>query len=284
VDSLSAPHPPAAANAHAAPVVVAAVREPPVLSGVETGLGLEVLSLRPGHVRMRAPLGPGSLSPDGRPHPALLAVVADSAVGIPVFSNPVIPPTGVTVELRVDHLAPVAAGATSLEVAGTALAVGADFGTGRAEIRDNRGTLVAHAVGVMAGDRGGPPAMELAAPADAPMDPAVARVVPGAEGSARVDVVPGMLNVRGAVHGGVLMAVAQEAQEHCFRTAGAAAGWPLRLSVSYLRPAIGSHRLELETTFVRKGRRLWTLRTEVRRSDGVVAAVATGMAALLPAA
>lgn len=251
-----------------------------MLSAVETGVGLTGMRTGPGRAEFRAPLAPASLGPRRRLPPALLAVAADVAVATAVFAHPASSPTGVTVELRVDRLAPAAPDARHLEVTAVALGVTDGFGTGRAEFRDDQGNLIAHAVGVMVGDADGRPPLgaggEVSRP---PMDPEILRVLPQADGSARMDVVPGMLNSRGMLHGGVLMALAQLAQEHCHRAAGAIPR-PLDLSVSYLRPAPGVDSLHFRSTYVRKGRRLWTLRTEVLRSDGAIAAIATGTGAI----
>ncbi|MBY8862891.1 PaaI family thioesterase [Nocardia sp. CA2R105] len=115
------------------------------------------------------------------------------------------------------------------------------------------------------------------------MDPKIVRVIPHADGSARVDLVPGLLNSRGTLHGGVLMALAQLAQEHSCRVASLQVR-PLRLNVTYLRPASGGGSLEFRSAFVRRGRRLWTLRTEIVRPDGVTAAIATGTGTMSAAA
>ncbi|MFI7670720.1 hotdog domain-containing protein [Nocardia sp. NPDC049526] len=255
------------------------------LSPVEAGVGLTARRVGLGRTELRAPLPPGSLDA-GRLSPALLAVAADSAVATAVFAHPAGSPTGVTVELRVDQLAPVAPGARHLDVSAVALGVTREFGTGRAEFRDDQGTLIAHAVGVMVGDTAGkPPPCYGDKNPPSPMDPSILRVHSEADGSARVDVVGDMLNSRGVVHGGVVMALAQLAQERCHRAPGATLR-PLGLSVSYLRPAPGEDFLRFRSAYVRKGRRLWTLRTEVLRPDGVVVAVAigTGAVSAVPAA
>lgn len=254
--------------------------EPIVFSAVEAGIGLTGVRTGPGRAEFRAPLAPGALGPDGGLSPTLLSVAADAAVATAVFAHPAGSPTGVTVELRVDRLAPVAPEARHLDVTAVALGVTDGFGSGRAEFRDERGTLIAHAVGVMVGDTDGRAPLgsggEVAYP---PMDPEIVRIRPLMDGSARVDVSVGMLNSRGMLHGGILMALAQLAQEHCHLTAGAVPR-PLRLDVCYLRPAPGEDSLHFRSEYVRRGRRLWTLRTEVLRSDGAIAAIATGTGAI----
>lgn len=255
------------------------------LSAVEAGVGLTAMRVGPGRTALHAPLPPGSLR-SGRLSPALLGVAADCAVATAVFAHPAGSPSGVTVELRVDQLAPVAPGARYLDVSAVALGVTREFGTGRAELRDDRGTLIAQAVGVMVGDADGrPPRGAGGDDPTSPMDPEILRVRPEGDGSARVDVVAGMLNSRGVVHGGVLMALTRLAQERCHSAAGATVR-PLGLNVSYLRPAPGEDFLRFRSGYVRKGRRLSTLRTEVLRPDGVVVAVAigTGAVSAVPAA
>lgn len=250
-----------------------------VLSAVEAGLGLAGMRTGPGRAELRAPLAPGSLRPGLRLPPTLLAVAADAAVASAVFAHPASSPTGVTVELRVDQLAPVAPDARHLDVTAVALGVTDGFGSGRAEFRDDRGTLIAHAVGMMVGDSDGRAPLGPGSDARPPMDPEAVRIRPLGDGSARVDVSESLLNSRGMLHGGILMALAQLAQDHCHNTAGAAPR-PLRLGVSYLRPAPGEGALHFRSEYVRRGRRLWTLRTEVLRSDGAIAAIATGTGAM----
>lgn len=84
-----------------------------------------------------------------------------------------------------------------------------------------------------------------------------------------------MANLRGAVHGGVLMGLAHEAQDLAHRHRGVRHR-RLWLTVEYLRPAPPDAELLLHSRVVRQGRRLWTVRTEVCTEHGRTFAIATG--------
>jgi uncharacterized protein (TIGR00369 family) len=248
-------------------------------ASVESGIGLAPVDLRPGQVSFHVPLVAGSKSADGRLEPMTLAVVADTAVGVAVFSERPGESAGVTAELCVDHAGPLGVGAHRLDVVAKLLGTRPGFGTGRVEVRDDTGALVAHAVGVVAVD-----AVPLAAPPPERVlprrfEPADVRVVPVDPGSARVDIRPEMLNRRGTVHGGVLLGLVHEAQE-LFRLGMGVRGRPLQVSADYLRPAPGSGQLLLCSSLVRRGRHVWIVRTAIVDSGGRTVVVAHGTSAM----
>jgi acyl-coenzyme A thioesterase PaaI-like protein len=57
---------------------------------------------------------------------------------------------------------------------------------------------------------------------------------------------------------------------------------PLSVTVDFLRPAyVADGQLSAHSSFVRRGRRFWTVRTELRRPDGTVVLEATGTSLVL---
>lgn len=239
-------------------------------SSVEAGLGLVPVEIRPGHFRARVPLP----ATGGRVDPVVLAVAADCGVGVSV--NSAVPGSsgGPTVELRLDLAGSAAPSTRALHVEGWALDVGPGAGSGRVEIRDDAGSLVAHGVGVMAID-GSVGAAE--ARVGGRFDRADV-VLQRRSADGAVAVAPlsaGMVNGMGTVHGGVLTALAELAQE-CFRDRHGVTR-PLSLTAEFLRPThVTAGELTCHTTFTRRGRRFWAVRTEIRRLDGVPVLRASG--------
>ncbi|MEU1370876.1 PaaI family thioesterase [Streptomyces sp. NPDC005803] len=247
-------------------------------ASVEAGLGLQVADVRPGQVDLNVLIRPGYVAADGRLSPVVAGIVADATVGIPAFAPASEPQSGVTVELRLDHVGGPAPTARRLEITGRVLGLGGETATGRAEIRDDLGTLVAHAVGLLAVDRPGT-GLDPAATSDplAPFDPTKIAPAPQGDGTAYANISPGMLNRRGTVHGGVLMGLAGEAQE--LFLGSHRGGHRLQLSMNYLRPASAGGRLILRSEFVRRGRRVCAVRTELLDINGKLVAVAHGTSA-----
>lgn len=250
-------------------------------SSVEAGLGLVPLEIRPGHFRARVPLPATGLRTDGRVDPVVLAVAADCGVGVSVSSSVPGSSGGPTVELRLDLAGAAAPSTRALHVEGWALDVGPGAGSGRVEIRDDAGSLVAHGVGVMAIDgsvgAAGTPRVR------GVFDPASVVVHRGsADGAvAAAPLAAGMVNSMGTIHGGVLTALADRAQE-CFRERHGATR-PLSLTVEFLRPAhLAAGALTCHSTFARRGRRFWAVRTEIRRPDGVAVLRASGTSLVQP--
>ncbi len=249
-------------------------------SSVEAGLGLVPVEIRPGHFRARVPLPATGLRADGRVDPVVLAVAADCGVGVSV--NSAVPGSsgGPTAELRLDLAGSAAPSTRALHVEGWALDVGPGAGSGRVEIRDDAGSLVAHGVGVMAID-GSAGAAE--AQVGGRFDLADVVVHPrSADGAvAAAPLSAGMVNGMGTVHGGVLTALADLAQE-CFRDRHGATR-PLSLTVEFLRPThVAAGVLTCHSTFTRRGRRFWAVRTEIRRPDGVPVLRASGTSLVQP--
>ncbi|WP_141286906.1 hypothetical protein, partial [Pseudonocardia saturnea] len=118
---------------------------------VETGLGMapDPASTRE-DIRLRLPLHDGVRDAGGRVLPLLPALLADSGIGYLVFSTGKLTAGAPTVELRLDLAATPAPHAAWLTAGLTLLHLDDEIGVGRAEIRDDTGVLVAHAVVSMA--------------------------------------------------------------------------------------------------------------------------------------
>ncbi|MEN3300171.1 PaaI family thioesterase [Pseudonocardia sp.] len=259
-------------------------------SPVEGGTGLSAVEIDRGRVLLRVPLGPGTLDSTGRVSTLVTSVAVDTALGIAVHTFTSTRSGGPTVELRVDHHAPPAAGASCLLVEGVGVHEDRTCGVGHVSVRDDLGTLIAHAAGTMVVDpmsigqhRGiwkdftGVPKLDLTA------------LPPGLEGTTtstdpaelRLPLSPSIANLRGDVHGGMVMAIAHAAQAR-LAAAHPAPCRPLTTTVDYLRPVPLSGELTCRSTVVRDGRRFRTVRTELVRDDGKIAATATGTVVVLP--
>ncbi len=257
---------------------LASLRARLAASSVEAGLGLVPVAIRPGHLRARLPLDPSCFRSDGELGIAVVAVAADCGFGVAASSKRTRAGGGSTVELRLDRAGPVSPGARELRVEGWALQVGEASGSGRVEIRDDTGSLVAHGVGVMYFDA---PATgregQRVNQASGAFDPRTVLVRPASDDGA---VAIALLseeahNGNGTMHGGVLTALADLAQEHFRDRHGSTRS--VSLTAEFLRPAFaGSGALTCHSAFVRRGRTFWTVLTELRRPDGVPVVRATG--------
>jgi uncharacterized protein (TIGR00369 family) len=242
-------------------------------SAVESGLGTQPLSVEPGRVTARMPLNSRTRLPDGRPHPAALSAFADFGIGVAINSAVVGSTGGPTVELTVTHVAPPHPRAKALCLVAEALSVTPLSGTGRSEIRDDLGTVVATVVGVMATSSSG--MAPTGVPAGRRFDPTAMTIEAVADdfSHVRFAVDLSMINNRGMVHGGVLAGMVAMAQD-AFAGAGRQR---LSFAMQFLRPAppdVGV--LACRTSYVRRGRRFHTVRTVLERPDGSTAAEGTG--------
>ncbi|MHA6795380.1 hotdog fold thioesterase [Pseudonocardia bannensis] len=272
------------------PAALTALRERLAVAPVERGVGTAATALSPGRVRLEVPLRPDLVGADGTVNAAVLTTTADCAIGMSVHSSVPGSRGGPTVELRLDHVGPVGAGARTLIVDGSVVHSDTRTGAGRAVLTDDTGVLVAHAVGTMAVDplREGVPALgDAAAPGGGEaFDPVGLAALAGADpdgdpAELRMTVRGSMSNLRGKVHGGVLMGFAHVAQDR-FQAAHGVAVRRVSCTVDYLRPVpLDAGELVCRSEFVRRGRRFWTVRTTVSRSDGKPVALAAGTGVLL---
>jgi uncharacterized protein (TIGR00369 family) len=259
-------------------------------SPVEGGLGLAPVEIGCGRVLLRIPLGPHTRDATGRVSTVLVSVAVDTALGIAVHTSTPARSGGPTVELRVDHHGAPAAGATCLFVEGVGVHEDRSCGVGHVSVRDDLGTLIAHAAGTMVVDPlpmgqhrrvwkdfTGVPKLDLAA-----LPPGLDGTGTGADpAELRLTLSPTIANLRGDVHGGMVMAIAHAAQAR-LAAAHPAPSRPLTTTVDYLRPVPLSGALTCRSTVVRDGRRFRTVRTELVRDDGKIAAAATGTVVVLP--
>ena len=180
-----------------------------------------------------------------------------------------------------DLLGAPAAGATSLQAQGMTLAIESGVGMSRADIHDDLGTPIAHAVGIMAIGRRSAGVPDIGpAPVRAQFDPADIRVSVLGAGECVASIEPAMSNSGGIVHGGVLMSLAHAAQDAFERTLDGKSR-RIRFAVDYLRPVPPRGELRMCSTLERGGRKLRSIRTELVREDGKVVAVATGIGAMV---
>lgn len=262
---------------------------------VERGLGMRPVRAGTDELVLRAPLHDGVRGPDGRLAPVLVALLADSGIGFLVFASAGLSAGAPTVDLRIDHLGPAAADATAVTATLTLLHLDDGAGVGRADLRDDTGRPIAHAVATMAmtgapdrpgGLAGGPGGHgtdgEIGGATDfragcPPFDPA--RLAPEQletdpdAGTVVFTPGPSATNLNGTTHGAVLAALARGAQDRFL-----AGRDTRRLSdtVEFLRPVPLETRLRVRTEQVRDGRRFWSVRTEVLLPDDRVAVRAAG--------
>ena len=268
---------------------------------VETGLGMAPERSSERGARLRAPLHDGVRTGDGRVLTVLPALLADSGIGYLVLSTAKLVAGAPTLDLRLDLAGVPAPGARWLTAELTLLHLDDAIGVGRAEMRDDTGVLVAHAVVTMAlsavPDRPG----GLAAPGGAitpsgdrdsgsrgadfrsalpPFDPS--RLAPESldiddvTGDVLFTPGPSTMNLNGTTHGAVLSGLAQSAQASHLRRAGSGPVRPLSLTVDFLRPVQVDTPLRARSETVRDGRRFATVHTELLLPNGKPAVRAVG--------
>jgi acyl-coenzyme A thioesterase PaaI-like protein len=238
---------------------------------VESGTGLVPIMIGRGRVAFEISTtgGPGDFP--------RLAVAVDAALAIAVHRGTPAPSAGPTLDLRIDQVAGPAQGSTKLSVDGEYLGTSQGAGTGRVIVRDGEGTIVAHAVGTMVVEA---PIIDRAArlarfdgvPLFAPDEFAEQmRRVPVLGGRVRLPLTRSLTNLRGSVHGGLVLALGSFAQDRI-------PGPPTRTlstAVEYLRPLPAEGTVTCHVQLVRDGRRFRSLRSELVLDDGRTAAVVT---------
>jgi uncharacterized protein (TIGR00369 family) len=190
--------------------------------------------------------------------------------------------------MRIDRADALGPAATSLRIEGRVGHRNRSGGLGRAVFVDDTGVTVAHGMATMAvvgrppGPGGWSLTNETGPGPDVPLfDARRLELAPIWDGpdvtSATVPIDPSMANPHEQVHGGVLLTIAERAQRR-MHPAGSAV---LTMTIEYLRPAgIDADHITCRSTSVRRGRRYSTVRTELVRPDGKVAAEATGIASV----
>jgi acyl-coenzyme A thioesterase PaaI-like protein len=272
-----------------------------LLSGpVEGRLGMRVTALSPDGSRLRLPIPPDSPVSEGPSSPGLilaLNVLADTAGGIALSACQGTGEGGPTIELRLDHVAAPADGASWLIGEGALQHEAAGAGYLSISVSDDTGRVLVRAVGHYLSRRRparpsppGPAAAtegagaELGCPADEVGKPdALLRALAPAGDDPALWVLPAaaeLANMRQDVHGGALLTIGHLAQQR-FVHADTAAGesmTPLSIQAQYLLPvpADGSE-LRCRTEYVRRGRAFRTVRSELVRPDGRVATVVSGL-------
>lgn len=264
---------------------------------VEGGFGLRMSELGADGGRLRLPIPLGEPDRDGRPDSVGVAValdvLADTAGGVTVSTCLGKGIGSPTIELRIDHVAPPAEDAGWMVAHSTVSHEVAGAGYATALVHDDTGRLLARASGyyVVAtpettlGERPSPdrpaPAFAGVGPNDGP-GALLAALTPSGDDPAEwsLPAAPALANLRGHVHGGVLMALGELAQRRLQLTDLSRDVVPRLLTVraEYLRPApVDGTALRCRTGYVRRGRRFRTLRSELVRADGRVATIVTGL-------
>ncbi|WP_028938773.1 PaaI family thioesterase [Pseudonocardia spinosispora] len=253
---------------------------------VDSCLGVEPVWAGADSVRLRAPIPRGSALAEDVGPTVTLAAIADAAGGWAMAQAQGLGLSGPTIELRVDHAAPPVAEARWMIAESSLRYMKADAGYVTVEVTDEAGRPLGHAQGhfVMLppdADAGEPLPVFDDVELDRP-EPLLAAVVAGSgDPSSWTTVASRQLsNPRAQVHGGVLMAIGQVAQRRVqlVDVEDPTTLAPLSVQVEYLRPAMADGgELRCRTEYVRRGRRFRTLRTDLVRGDGKIAAVVTGL-------
>ncbi|HTK64434.1 MAG TPA: PaaI family thioesterase [Pseudonocardia sp.] len=259
------------------------------LAPVEGALGLVMDDLDSSSLR----LGGSVPLNDGRPDPvamtALICVLTDTAAGLASALGRPYGDGGATVELRIDHLAPVHPDVRRLHADARQIHVGSGVALAEATLCDDRGAVLARAHGHFAhipGNWSFPPEDSPHVPGKPLFGPAelgaALTLDPATDPLERTVALPEVLaNPRRQIHGGVVVALAELAQRQVREAAtspGAAPPRLLSISVDYLRPAdCDGSTVICRSEYTRHGKRFSTLRTELVRPDGRVAAIATGL-------
>jgi len=286
---------------------------------VEGQLGMRMMDKSAGHATTWMPIPVGALADAADGARVATGVLADTAGGVALSAYNGRGHGGPTIELRLDHVAPPAQDAGALIATARVLheAGGAAYVT--AEVTDDTDRMVARATGhYLLLSRGSQPVAALPAPAgNAPAGNGAGTNASGSNGAGTNGSVgygageldgfaPGsadelfralgpaggdpavwslaaaerLANGRGDVHGGILLAIGQLAQQRfqLADSAGMARPRPLSTQAEYLRPvpADGAE-LTCRTEYVRRGRAFRTVRCQLVRSDGRVAAVVSGL-------
>ncbi|MCF7548305.1 acyl-CoA thioesterase domain-containing protein [Pseudonocardia sp. WMMC193] len=245
---------------------------------VEGGLGVRVAAMadrrdpQPERLRLTAPLRVGT------PHLVTLAVATDTAIGIAVHSATPTQTSGPTLDLRLDAIADPAPGARSLEIVAEVLGTPtADdrAGAARALVTDDTGRTVAHGIATMVIEPFTPrtPGRRPGTVDGPQLD--VSRLVrtlataPLTDDTLTLPLGPWLGNLRGTMHGGLVLAVGRLAAQ---RITGST-GRMLDTAVEYLRPVPLAGTLTCRIVPERVGRRFRTDRTELVLPDGKIAAI-----------
>jgi acyl-coenzyme A thioesterase PaaI-like protein len=260
---------------------------------IEGRLGMLVTELSPAGSRSRLPIP--AEDPDGERAGLALAinVLADTAGGLALSAHVGGGDGGPTIELRLDHAARPAEGASWLfaeaellhEAGGAGyLSIAVTDDTGRSVVRSAGHYLLRRRKPRQADAPGPELDGELGCPRDEVGVPdALLRALAPTGGNPEVWhllAAEQLANPRGDVHGGALLTIGELAQRR-FLAGGAGAEdrmTPLTLQAQYLLPAPArGAELTCRTSYVRRGRAFSTVRTELVRPDGRIATLVTGL-------
>lgn len=247
---------------------------------VGRALGMTIAQMTTESLRVEAPVP----RIDFRPSPiglvSVMTALTDTAAGMAAATGPTANDVGATIELRMDYAAPIDPAVRWLRAEGRRLHTVGEAVLTAAVLTDERGTVLVRGTGHFARSFEMPTDVEPPAPAPtgALMEAMSAALTlgPSADPAERtVPLAEVLANWRGHIHGGMVLALAEQVQRaiHTLQRA------QLRsLHAEYLRPMVcDGGPLICRSAYVRNGRRFATLRTEMIRADGRPAAIATGL-------
>jgi len=264
---------------------------------IEGRLGMLVTELSPAGSRARMPIP--AEDPLGERAGLALAinVLADTAGGLALSAHVGDAEGGPTIELRLDHAARPAEGASWLfaeaellhEVGGSGyLSISVSDDTGRSVVR-SAGHYLLRTPRAKQSDPSRPARAaeldtELRCPSDeiGVPDALLRALAPTGDDPEvwRLPAAEQLANPRGDVHGGALLTIGELAQRRFLvdSVGGAGPMTPLTLQAQYLLPAPArGGELTCRTAYVRRGRSFSTVRTELVRPDGRIATLVTGL-------
>ena len=107
-------------------------------------LGIRIGSVDPGRARLELPIRPELLNSHGGVHGGVVTALADVALAVAAIAHETGARGAYTVDLSVSFLGP---GSGTLTAEGRCLRVGRSLAFSEGEVRDDRGELVAKAIG-----------------------------------------------------------------------------------------------------------------------------------------
>jgi uncharacterized protein (TIGR00369 family) len=116
-------------------------------------IGFELAEIEPGRAVIKLQTGPQHANPMGTLHGGILCDIADAAMGLAFAANLGEGETFTTLELKLNFLKPI--WNAKLTAEGKVIKQGRTIGLAECEVRDEKGSLVAHATSTCMTLRGG---------------------------------------------------------------------------------------------------------------------------------
>jgi len=112
-------------------------------------IGMDIEAVEPGRVVFGFEPAEFHLNPNGVLHGGIAALVCDTACGCAVSTELPAGETCATLEIKVNYIRPIGAGASRLACTGTVLHLGRRSALAEAKLLDSQGKLVAHATSTL---------------------------------------------------------------------------------------------------------------------------------------